>query len=173
MQKQKPQSSGLQQRQERPPPAGDGISCRISQRVWGDVGQGRAMVHLVQRQEGTMTLEFGKVQIRSGGNTLVGGDVALKLPARVRRIIRGSRRRHGRWQRARIGPAKASSAVSRRLSRGTTQQTWSMTPADNDVAEAMTGRRDLPPPGVIAARMSVMSAPWPAAMAWTIAAICA
>jgi len=31
-----------------------------------------------------------------------------------------------------------------------------MTPADNNVADAMTGRRDLPPPGVTAAKMSVM-----------------
>ena len=37
-----------------------------------------------------MTLELGKVQIRSRGHTLVGGNVALQPAARVRRIVRGS-----------------------------------------------------------------------------------
>ncbi|MFC7607612.1 hypothetical protein [Teichococcus aestuarii] len=54
----------------------------------------------------------------------------------------------------RAGSAKASSACRRRLSRGTTQQTRSISPAAFSRAAAITGSSDLPPPGVTAARMS-------------------
>src|SRR3954467_5852693 len=54
------------------------------------------------------------------------------------------------------GSAKASSAWRRKLSRGTTQQMRSTMPARIRCAPAITGRSDLPPPGVTAASTSVM-----------------
>lgn len=62
-----------------------------------------------------------------------------------------------------VGSANASSACSRRLSRGTTQQTRSIKPAANSPVVANTGSSDLPPPGVTAASMSRASV-WPAAI---------
>src|SRR3954468_24076646 len=54
-----------------------------------------------------------------------------------------------------------------KLSRGTTQQMRSTLPAAIRRAAAITGRSDLPPPGVTAARMSVMPLACPEAMALT------
>ena len=85
---------------------------------------------------------------------LIGRDVAGQAPARVGRVVRGAERERmpqGRSLRQ-AGSAKASSACSRRLSRGTTQQTRSTIPAATSRAAAITGKSDFPPPGVTAAR---------------------
>ena len=95
-----------------------------------------------------MAAELGEVQVRRGGDALVGGDVAGQAAARVaRRVVGGA---HGQaWPSAarQAGSAKASSACRRRLSRGTTQQTRSQSPAPISAWAAITGSSDLPPPG--------------------------
>jgi len=94
------------------------------------------------------------VQIRRGGDALVGSDVAGEASARIGRVV-------GRAQRERVTervpPGRIGErflAWSRRLSRGTTQQTRSTIPDAINRAAAITGSSDLPPPGVTAARMS-------------------
>ena len=146
-----------------------GIQGIVAGGIGVGLGEGGEMMHLVHDEEGAVAAELGEVQGGGGGDALVGGDVSRRGrgwgPGRCRRRGRTGRGR-GAWRQA--GSAKASSAWRRRLSRGTTQQTRSTRPAAIRRAAASTGRRDLPPPGVTAARMSRASA-CPAARASTTA----
>ena len=118
-----------------------------------------------------MPAELGQMQVGRRGYALIGGDVALQAAARVGSVVAALTITACPSEARQAGSANASSACWRKLSRGTTQQTRSMSPAARRADDAITGSSDLPPPGVTAARMSVTPEASPEAMARTTAAI--
>jgi hypothetical protein len=135
--------------------------------------QGRQVVHLVHHEQVPVAAELGEMQVGRRGDALVGGDVAREAAAGIGRVLGGADREGWPSAARQPGSAKASSACRRRLSRGTTQQTRSQTPASMSAWAASTGSSDLPPPGVTAARMSRVPEASLAAMDRTTASVSA
>ena len=84
---------------------------------------------LVDHQQGAVPPGLREVQVRGGGDRLIGGDIAGR-PRRGSGALSAART-HSAWPKAarQAGSANASSACSRRVSRGTTQTTRSTRPA--------------------------------------------
>src|SRR5215216_6498293 len=108
-------------------------------------------MHLVDHEQGAKSSDLAQMQVRSSRNRLIGCDITREPATGVWLILCSAQTEIV----AQCGPP--GRACERKLSRGTTQQTRSMIPASISRAAAITGRRDLPPPGVTPARMSVMS----------------
>ena len=124
-----------------------------------------------QPQRDTGTPSLGEVSVHRGGDALVSGDMTLQTPREL-----GYHQQHAQGMAERGGTpggiCERLLSLQAQAAPRTTQQTRSMTSADSSAAAAMTGRRDLLPPGVTAAGMSVTWGTCPAAMVWTIAAMC-
>lgn len=128
-------------------------------------------VDLVQHQQGAMTPELRQVQVGRCRDRLVGGDIALQATAWVGSVVR---RPHAHRVVQRAAPDRVGEGFLRLQAEAVARDH----PADalddagcDQFSGGKHGSRDLPPPGVTAARMSVTSAASPPAMACTIAAV--
>ena len=147
----------FQQREDGPRPG----ACRVftglgdlGSRFRIDLGKRRQVMDLVDHQQRAMAPELAQMQVGRGGNALVSGDIAGQASARVRRIV-------GRPERQGVTERRAPRRIGKGLLGLQAQRVARHYPADpldkpeaTSRAAAITGKSDLPPPGVTAARMS-------------------